>query len=278
MGRADDEIRAPAVAGRFYPGAPEVLSEQVAGLLANARADERPVLAAMAPHAGYVFSGGVAAEVFAATRIPERVVILAPNHTGAGAAVSVFDGRAYQMPWGEVPVDQALAAALLAELPGARADIEAHRGEHAVEVEIPFLHARQPALTIAPVVLGPLSRSAAVEIGRGLHRAVMSCGGPEQVLVIASSDMNHFANDAETREIDKLALEPLLAMDYERMYDIVRDRRISMCGVVPATAMLAYAELAGAKAPELLRYATSGEAFGDLDRVVGYAGVVIEPA
>lgn len=271
------QIRNPAVAGRFYPGAPEALSETVQSLLVRAQAPERPVVAAMAPHAGYVYSGGVAAEVFAATRIPRRVVLLAPNHTGAGEPISVFDGRAYRMPWGEVPIDRPLAAALLAEMSGARSDVVAHLGEHAIEVELPFLYARRPGLEIVPVVVGPLSRGDAIELGRGLYRAIESVGGPGEALVIASSDMNHFAPDRETRAIDKLALEPLLAMDYARMYQTVRDRRISMCGVIPATAMLAYAELAGAQAPELLRYATSGEVFGDLDRVVGYAGVVIEP-
>lgn len=274
----DDDIRRPAVAGRFYPGDPGALSAEVGALLGEAAAPERRVIAAMAPHAGYVYSGRIAAEVFAAVRVPRSAVILAPNHTGAGPAISVYSGRAYQMPWGEVPIDRALAAALLAEIPGARADVAAHRGEHAIEVELPFLCARRPDLAIVPVVVGPLAQSDAVELGRGLSRAVEAAGGPAEILVIASSDMNHFASDRETRAIDERALEPLLALDYRRMYETVRDEGISMCGVVPATAMLAYAEAAGARRPELLGYATSGEAFGDLDRVVGYAGVVIEPS
>lgn len=270
-------IRQPAVAGRFYPGAAARLDSEVRGYLDAAESAERPVLAAMAPHAGYVYSGGVAGEVFAAARIPDRVIILAPNHTGAGPPISVFAGKAFEMPWGEVPIDGPLVEALLDEIPGARADAFAHAGEHAIEVEIPFLHARQPNLTIAPIVVGGLSVDAAIELGRGVYRAVERCGGPSEILVIASSDMNHFAPDRETREIDKVALAPLLAMDPKRLYQTVRDNRISMCGFIPATAMLVYAELARSKEPELLRYATSGDAFGDRDRVVGYAGVVIEP-
>jgi hypothetical protein len=270
-------VRRAAVAGRFYPGHSETLDAEVRDLLAAAGSGERPVLAAMAPHAGYVFSGGVAAEVFAAARIPERVVILAPNHTGAGPRISIFDGRAYEMPWGEVPIDAALVAALVDEIPGAETDGRAHAGEHAIEVELPFLHARQPALSIAPIVVGPLSADDAVELGRGLHRAIERCGGPAEILVVASSDMNHFAPDRETREIDRLALAPLLDADPRGLYRTVRDNRISMCGFIPATAMLVYAGEVGARAPELLRYATSGDAFGDRDRVVGYAGVVIEP-
>lgn len=272
-----DVVRQPAVAGRFYPERVDTLDAEVRAHLAAAAASERPVLAAMAPHAGYVYSGGVAGEVFAASRIAGRVVIMAPNHTGAGPRISVFDGAAYQMPWGEVPVDRELVSALLAEIPGAKPDGLAHAGEHAIEVELPFLHARQPALRIAPIVLGGLSVDDAVELGRGLFRAVERCGGPSEILVLASSDMNHFAPDRETREIDKRALAPLLAMDPRRLYQTVRGERISMCGFIPATAMLVYADLAGARPPELLRYATSGDAFGDRSRVVGYAGVVIEP-
>ena len=276
MGRSS--IRRPAVAGRFYPDAASKLASEVSGYLEAAEAGERTVLAAMAPHAGYVFSGAVAGEVFAASVVPPRVVILAPNHTGAGPRVSVFDGAAYQMPWGDVPIDRSLAAALLDELPGARSDDRAHAAEHSIEVELPFLWARQPELAIAPVVIGPLSADESIELGRGVHRAVERCGGPSEVLVLASSDMNHFAPERETHEIDARALEPLLAMEPRRLYSTVRARQISMCGVIPATAMLVYAELAGAKAPELLRYATSADSpYGDSERVVGYAGVVIEP-
>lgn len=268
-------IRAPAVAGRFYPGDSDRLAAEVDELLAAAESRPRELVAAMAPHAGYVYSGGVAAEVFAAAEVPERIIVVAPNHTGRGPRISVFDGEAYQMPWGPVPIDRELAAAVLAEVPGASADADAHDGEHAIEVELPFLHARQPNLRIVPIVVGYISEAAAIELGRGLHRAVNRVDAAGSVLVIASSDMSHFLTDREARAIDQIALEPLLAFDPSGLYETVRERDISMCGFIPATAMLAYAELAGARAPELVRYATSGDAFGDRSRVVGYAGVVM---
>jgi AmmeMemoRadiSam system protein B len=263
----------PAVAGRFYPADPEELSREVARLLGGTEA--RPVRAhgVVAPHAGYVYSGALAGQVYRGVDVPERVVILAPNHTGRGARIAVAASGSFRMPGRDVPVDAELAAALLAEADGAVADWEAHRFEHAVEVHLPFLAARQPALRIVPVVLGGLGEAEVIAFGRALHRAASRAGG--DVLVVASSDMSHYLPDAETREIDRVALEPLLALDPARLYRTVVDNDISMCGYLPATAMLAYARDAGATSAQLVGYATSGDAFGDRDRVVGYAGVVV---
>jgi MEMO1 family protein len=268
--------RAPAVAGRFYPAEPGALWGEVARLLEAGAdgGDPAAACAVMAPHAGYVYSGGIAGQVFARLAdVPERVIILAPNHTGRGARVAVVTEGAFELPGRAVPVDEALAAAVLAESPLAERDREAHRDEHAVEVELPFLVARQPALRIVPIVIGALREDEALALGRALHRAAAAAGGP--VLVVASSDMSHYLPDDEARAVDQVALEPLLAFDPARLYRTVRDQDISMCGVIPTTVMLAYAREAGAGAPELCGYATSGDAFGDRSRVVGYAGVIV---
>lgn len=233
----------------------------------------------MAPHAGYVYSGGVAGKVFAAIEVPRRVVLLGPNHTGRGPRISVMDSGTWRIPGADVPVDEELAAAILAAFPLATRDREAHRYEHALEVELPFLIARQPELRIVPVVLGVLSAGDAVAFGKALHRAVrevsQASGDAGDVLVVASSDMSHYLPDDTARRVDRTALAPLLAFDPEGLYRTVIEHDISMCGFIPATAMLAYAREAGAARPELVAYATSGEAFGDHSRVVGYAGVVL---
>jgi AmmeMemoRadiSam system protein B len=184
----------------------------------------------------------------------------------------VPDG-AFRIPGADIPIDTELAAAILAEVPGATADRLAHRDEHAIEVELPFLYARQPALRLVPIVLASLSAAEAIAVGEALHQVVAARG--RDVLLVASSDMSHFLPDAEARRVDHQALAPLLAGDAQGLYDTVVDHDISMCGYLPATAMLAYARCAGAHAPELIAYATSGDAFGDRSRVVGYAGVVI---
>lgn len=266
-------IRPPAVAGRFYAADPAVLARDVATYLAIDAAPRR-ALAVMAPHAGLVYSGGVAGQVFGAVQVPERVILLCPNHTGRGPRISVVPGGAFHIPGADIPIDVDLAAAVLARVPGASADRQAHRDEHAIEVELPFLHARQPALRIVPIVLASLSAAEAIAVGEALHEVVAASG--HDVLLVASSDMSHFLPDAEARRVDHQALAPLLAGDARALHDTVVDHDISMCGYVPATAMLAYARRAGAGLPELVAYATSGDAFGDRSRVVGYAGVVIE--
>ena len=269
-------IRQPAVAGRFYPGEARELEREVRAHLEAGQGgtDPEAVRAVMAPHAGYMYSGGVAGQVFARVEVPRRVVVLGPNHTGRGARISVVPAGAFVLPGGRVEIDEELAAAILEEVPGAQADVEAHRFEHSIEVELPFLLARRPDVRFVPIVLGGISGQTAVAVGEGLARAIARTGG--DTLVVASSDMSHYLPDAQARVVDRAALEPLLAFDAAALYQTVVDQDISMCGFIPATAMLAYARAAGSTtAPELVAYATSGDASGDRSRVVGYAGVLI---
>jgi MEMO1 family protein len=282
MNKSRESLRSPAVAGRFYPASAPELTKQVADFLhaVEGRAPRR-ACAVMAPHAGYVYSGGVAGRVFAAVEVPRRVVLLGPNHTGRGPRISVMASGAWQLPGARVSIDEELAAAILAASPLAQADHEAHQYEHSLEVEVPFLVARQPALRIVPVVLSALSADEAVGFGEALYRAVSqvrAAHAGEDVLVVASSDMSHYLPDETARRVDQTALAPLLAFDPEGLYRTVIDHDISMCGFIPATAMLAYARQAGAGRPELVAYATSADAFGDKSRVVGYAGVVLGEA
>jgi AmmeMemoRadiSam system protein B len=270
----DSDRRNPAVAGRFYPGDPDTLAGEVAQFLAaGEHGPPRKVTGVMAPHAGYVYSGGVAGEVFGRIQVPERVIILCPNHTGRGTRISVWASGSFRMPNGEIPIDDELAAAVLREDGMAQEDHAAHRHEHAIEVELPFLQARQSKLRIVPIVLSGLDAEESVALGEALHRAAASVEG--DVLVVASSDMSHYLPDTQARKIDRIALEPLLAFDPEKLHHVVHDNDISMCGYIPATVMLAYARAAGATKPELISYATSGDAFGDRSQVVGYAGVLV---
>ena len=270
------EVRPAAVAGRFYPGDAATLDADVRRYLAAAGPTKRRV-AVLAPHAGYVYSGGVAGKVFGATEVPKRVVVLTPNHTGRGRldGGAVWGRGAFALPGGDVAIDEELSAKLVAaagEL--CVEEHEAHRFEHALEVELPFLRAGRRDFRLTPVVLGPLEARECEAVGEALARAIAEVG--EDVLVVASSDMNHYLSDEETRRIDPHAIEPLVALDAPRLYRTVRDEDISMCGVVPATVMLHYASARGAKHGTLVAYATSAEAFGATDRVVGYAGVTVD--
>jgi AmmeMemoRadiSam system protein B len=269
------DVRQPAVSGRFYPGRADELRADVRRFLGGE--PERPGqrhVGVVVPHAGYVYSGAIAGKVFADTAVPRRVVVLAPNHTGRGARVAVWSRGAFALPGDQVPVDEELCARLLDTGVGFVVDHEAHRYEHALEVELPFVRARRPDALVTPVILGGLDGAECVALGRTLAEAVDAIG--DEVLVVASSDMSHYLPDDVTRRIDRRAIEPMLACDAERLYDVVEREDISMCGVLPATTMLAYARARGAHKGTLLAYGTSAEAFGDTDRVVGYAGITID--
>jgi AmmeMemoRadiSam system protein B len=268
--------REPAVAGRFYPARKNQLADEVAALLAErpggrATAEPpRPVTGVLAPHAGYVYSGKVAGATYARVDVPERAVVMCPNHTGHGAAVSVWPDGGWLTPLGRVPVDQPLTSALL-EGDLAVADREAHRFEHALEVQLPFLQLRRPEVAIAALCLGPLSFQRCQALGKVVAAAVRR----RPALLVASSDMSHYLPARLAREKDMRALERFLALDPEGLYQVVRREDISMCGYVPATVMLVAALELGAREAELVRYGNSAEAGAGEDSVVGYAGAVV---
>jgi len=268
-------VRQPAVAGLFYPGQPALLVAAVRELLAVAGAEPRPARAAVAPHAGYVYSGRTAGQVFARLEVPRRCVVLAPNHTGRGDAAeggSVYAVGSFVTPAGEVPVDESTAAALLACCDLLEDDPAAHAREHAVEVQLPFLLARQPEVAVVPVVLGWSDWPRTRRLGEALAAVVR--GAPEPVLLVASSDMNHYESAAVAAEKDALALAEAERLDGERLLDVTRRHQVSMCGRVPAAAVLHAARLLGASAGEVVHRSHSGQVTGDDGSVVSYAGVI----
>jgi AmmeMemoRadiSam system protein B len=267
-------VRSPAVAGTFYPGAPAGL-ERVVRKLTRSGGEREKALAVVAPHAGYIYSGAVAGEVFSSVEVPGQVVVLCPNHTGRGHRASILVEGSFSMPFGEVPVDAELARSLSAEAPLLREDRSAHAGEHSLEVMLPFLHRFSPAFRLVPVVLGGLSLDECRALGNALARVIRGERAKGEILVVASSDMTHYEPDGAARAKDALAIERILALDPEGLFRVVRGEGITMCGVLPVTvALFASVEL-GATRARLVRYATSGDTNGDRSRVVGYAGLVI---
>ena len=275
-------IRAPAVSGRFYPKDPAELRATVATLLADARVESKhavptPAHAVITPHAGYIYSGPTAARVFCRVEIPELVVILAPNHTGvceAESGISLWESGAFRTPLGEVPVD-ADAAQALREISKdfVAVDHDAHTSEHAIEVELPFLQLLRADVRIVPLVIAFDEWRPARILGEMLARLVQAAGEP--VLLIASSDLNHYEPAAVSEQKDELALEPIRALDGEELLARCKRERITMCGRAPTAAVLCAARDLGAKQAEVVDYRHSGWVSGDNARVVGYAGVVI---
>lgn len=269
-------VRQPAVAGRFYPRSREELHEEVASYLLQPGFEKQPpvrALGCIAPHAGYMYSGHVAGAVFARLEVPERCVVLCPNHTGMGRALAIMSEGEWETPLGNVPIDAALAVSLMLRVPELHEDSAAHRGEHAVEVELPFLLMRQPKLRFVPIALGTGHLETLEQLGEALADVVTE--QKESVLIVASSDMNHYESDALTRVKDQKAIERILTLDPRGLHETVTQQGISMCGYGPAVAMLTAAKKLGAKSAELVKYATSGDISGDRDLVVGYAGVVV---
>ena len=271
-------IRTPAVAGRFYPGRADELLREIREYTSSAGipvgTSRIAAIGCVAPHAGYIYSGGVAGAVYARLEIPERSVILCPNHTGKGRPLSIMASTAWQTPLGEVAADAAMGARLLRRFPALEENSAAHRAEHAIEVQLPFLQARQPELNIVPIAVG----TSDFEVLRGLGEALADVISEreEKVLIVASSDMNHYESDAITRVKDHKAIERVLAMDGRGLWEVVTNEDISMCGFGPTIVMLTAAKLLGATSATLIKYATSGEVSGDYESVVGYAGIIVE--
>lgn len=230
-------------------------------------------IAVMCPHAGLVYSGAVAGAVYSRINPPHTFILLGPNHTGYGADVALMHEGSWQIPGGELLIDEALAREILDKVPDVQADYQAHLREHSLEVQLPFIMRIAPKAMIVPITIKHSSLSNLKEIGRGIANAVRGAGYP--VVIVASSDMSHFLSDQAARHLDRIAIDRLLALDPDGLYSEVREKHISMCGILPATAMLSAANELGASTAELVRYATSAEVSGDFDRVVGYAGVTI---
>ena len=265
--------RHPVVAGRFYPNDPRELQSQLDLFLARG-AEPRDAFGLIAPHAGYVYSGAIAGETFARVNIPERVVLLGPNHTGNGRPWAVYSAGSWLTPLGECPIDENLAALILAECPGTQADEQAHRFEHSLEVQIPFVQRLAPQAQIVPICLGGGTLAELLLLGKSLGAILASY--PRKTLIVASSDMTHYEPGEVAEKKDRKAIEQILKLDAAELFGTVRADRISMCGVLPVTVMLAAVREMGATKGTLVHYGSSGDITHDWTEVVGYAGVIIE--
>jgi MEMO1 family protein len=265
-------IRQPAVAGRFYPRDPKALLAEVQSYL-SPRQSPVAAIGCIVPHAGYMYSGHVAGAVFAKLQIPSRCILMCPNHTGMGHPLAIMSAGEWQTPLGKVNVDSELARDLQHQFGPLKEDSDAHRAEHAAEVELPFLQSLKPSITFVPIALG----TSRYEILEGLGTAIADVISkqPERVLILASTDMNHYENDQVTRIKDHKAIDQILALNPRGLYDVVMKEDVSMCGFGPTVAMLTAARSLGAGKAELIKYATSGDVSNDRNRVVGYAGIIV---
>lgn len=268
-------LRPPAVAGRFYPANPTELTRQIEGLLYPfAGCEKKTVKACLVPHAGYKYSGPVAASVFAAVHLPRRIIILGVRHFPRGQAIAIVSEGAWQTPLGPAQIDADLAAQLLRACPSLREDSVAHSTEHSLEVQLPFLQVLAGEFTFVPVALATVRYEELSAVGEAVAQVITA--QQEPVLILTSSDMNHYESDQITRTKDRQAIGELLKLDPRGLYDTVRREEISMCGLGPAVAMLTAINRLGASSGKLVKYATSADVTADRSEVVGYAGMIME--
>jgi len=277
------KIRRPTQAGAFYEGNAESLKRQIENCFLHelgpgkipkvARAGPRQVVGLVCPHAGYMFSGPVAAHSYYRLALdgkPDVVVILCPNHTGYGSALATMNEGVWRTPLGDVKVDGETANQIVHEARIIDVDELAHRFEHSIEVQLPFLqYLYGSEFKIVPICFLMQDLPSAREVGQAVAKVLAG----KNSVIIASSDMTHYEPQERAAKKDKMALEAMEALDEAKFYSIVEAQRISACGYGPIAALITAAKILGVKGAKVLSYKTSGDVTGDRSSVVGYAAV-----
>jgi AmmeMemoRadiSam system protein B len=265
-------IRQPAVSGQFYPGSEQSLRQELQRLIPHS--DTRhSAIGVISPHAGYIYSGSAAGQLFAGVKIPRTVIILGPNHRGIGVLAALAPEDGWQTPLGVVPIEKRLVSLILKHMPVVQEDSTAHLYEHSLEVQVPFLQYLRPDLCIVPICLAFGDYAGCELLGKGLAAAIRAFDEP--VLILASSDMTHYESAEAAKQKDSLALERAMNLDPKGLVDVCRSKQISMCGVIPSAVMLVAAKALGATQAKLVAYTNSGETTGDSREVVAYAAVSV---
>ncbi len=273
MTMGKNTIRNPAVAGRFYSADPIKLVNDIK-TYTNISLEKESVLGVISPHAGFIYSGKVAGSVYSSIKIPKTIILIGPNHTGEGPDASIMTQGFWQSPFGSVEIDNNLAEILADNEPFFRKDSKAHIKEHSLETQLPFLQFFQKNIKIVPICLKRIGFDQSTKIGQAIADSIKKYG--EEVLTVASSDMSHFESHDNTVKKDRKAIDCILNLDPKGLYETVREKQITMCGVHPAVSMLTACSRMGSKKADLINYKTSGEVNGDMNRVVGYAGITIK--
>lgn len=267
-------VREPTVAGQFYPASSQGLKNQIERFI-DKNAEKSDVIACMLPHAGYVYSGGVAGSTVSCIKIKDKIILLGPNHTGFGLAFSIMTEGTWQTPLGDVKIDSDLANQILKHSQYLEADTLAHTYEHSLEVELPFLQYFKTDFEIVPIAFLSDDKNVLKDIGKELATTIKEANIKDSILLVASSDMTHYEPISAAQKKDKEAIQAILELDEDKLMQKISQFNISMCGYAPVIVMLSCAKLLGANTAKLIKYQTSGDITGDTSSVVGYAGIVI---
>ncbi len=270
------KLRMPVVAGRFYPKEAESIKKEISGFVKENQGVKLKAIGCLLPHAGYIYSGRVAATTLAQIDIPDRVILLGPNHTGNGSVCSIMTDGIWQTPLGNVKIDNKLALLILSGSKYLEDDSLAHIDEHSLEVELPMLQYFKNDFEIVPIAFLSQELSVLKQVGKDIANVLRESNYKHRVMLLASSDMTHYEADNQARAKDKKAIEAILALDEDKLIQEIDDFKISMCGSAPVAVMLSAAKALGAKSGQLTLYQTSGDVTGDKASVVGYAGIIIK--
>ena len=265
--------RNPTVAGYFYPATTAEINAMMARFIDKNAAREECV-GLLAPHAGYQYSGAVTGAALSRVEFKDTFIIMGPTHSGLGKPFSVWAEGSWKTPLGEVAVDEELAGKMISVSKYLEEDYLAHREEHAVEVQLPFLQYVKPDVRIVPVILSGAPAEVYKEIGRDIAKAIKDL--KREVVIMASGDMTHYESHDIAKTKDMQAVEAMLALDEDELTRRYRGLDISMCAYAPVMCLIAAAKELGSKSAELVKYQTSGDATGDKSAVVGYAGVIFK--
>lgn len=281
-------LRQPAVAGAFYPGNPEILKKTIEEcFLSDFGVGEIPDLNEfegtdypmhiMVPHAGYQYSGAIASHGYCKlvqNGFPEVFIILSPNHTGYGSEVSVFNEGEWITPLGSIDVDREFADAIISHSNIASADFLAHKYEHSIEVQLPFLQYFSNDFSIVPITMGSQSFTASSDLAKAIFDAAGELD--KSYCVIASTDLSHFNNQEKANTVDGYVLEDIGEMNEFKLFEEVIQYNITMCGYGPVMTAISLSKMTGKGSCEILAYGTSGDVTGDFTSVVGYASGIFK--
>lgn len=266
-------IRKPFVAGQFYPQTEASLRKMLSGLV-DPDSEKQDAVGVIMPHAGYVYSGGVAGLTISKVDLKKTVIILGTNHTGSGERFSIMTSGSWATPLGEVKIDSEIAGSILKEGVLIKEDMLAHLQEHSIEVEIPFLQYLKDDIKIVPISVAPDAKLAeCLELGKDIANGFKKIG--RSGLFMASTDMTHYESEESAKGKDRLAIDAIVDMDEEKLFNTVKDNDLSMCGLPAACVLITACKYLGAKKAGLVKYQTSGDTSGDYSSVVGYAGMII---
>lgn len=266
--------RNPVVAGQFYPSSAEELKRQIKSFVGEPT-NSRDAIACLLPHAGYMYSGRVAAQTLANINIKDNFILLGPNHTGYGPEFSIMTTGVWQTPLGSVKINSDLARKILAASKYLKEDTLAHAYEHSLEVELPLLQYFKDDFKIVPIILASDNADSLKKIGKEISQAVKDSRLDDSTVIIASSDLTHYEPQGQAQKKDRAAIDAILELDEDKLMNVVKSLNISMCGYAPSICMLVAAKILGAKSASLIKYQTSGDITGDKNSVVGYAGIIL---